>query len=69
MDTTRNFDVDVDPDDYATAAAQDTPTTSRGVQTEADFAAQKASYTAKFAEGNVSVFPSDSDPCHTRCLP
>ena len=43
----------VDTDDYATAAVEDTPTRSRGEQTESDFEAEKASYVAKFDNGDV----------------
>jgi len=46
------YDAEVDADDYAVATAQDTPP-SRGFQSDADFQAQKASYTAKFAHGDI----------------
>ena len=49
------LELDVDTEDYATTAANDTPTASdRTAQSEADFAAQKASYTAKIENGQVS---------------
>lgn len=44
--------IEVDPDDYASTAAGDTPSSvSRTYQSEADFQVQKASYTAKIDGG------------------
>ena len=47
---------DVDADNYATTAAHDTPTdqSSRTAQSDADFEAQRLSYTAKIDTGDVS---------------
>ncbi|KXT18236.1 hypothetical protein AC579_2873 [Pseudocercospora musae] len=45
--------IEVDPDDYAEAAAGDTPSVPRTFQSEADFQVQKASYTAKINQGNI----------------
>ena len=44
--------IDVDADDYAEAAAGDTPSVSRTYQSEADFQAVKAGYSAKIDGGN-----------------
>ncbi|KAK4496752.1 hypothetical protein PRZ48_012735 [Zasmidium cellare] len=46
------FAIEVDADDYAETAAGDTPSVDRTFQSEADFQAQKASYTAKIDNGN-----------------
>lgn len=46
------FAIEVDADDYAETAAGDTPSVPRTFQSEADFQAQKASYTAKVDTGN-----------------
>lgn len=45
--------IEIGADDYADAAAQDTPAVSRTYQSEADFQAQKASYSAKIDGGNT----------------
>lgn len=47
------FAIEVDTDDYAETAAGDTPSVPRTYQSEADFAAIKASYTAKHDNGNL----------------
>ncbi|KAK4575305.1 hypothetical protein LTR86_001158 [Recurvomyces mirabilis] len=39
--------IEVDTDDYADAAAEDTPSVSRTYQSEADFQAQRLAYTAE----------------------
>lgn len=50
-------DLDVDADDYGTAAAEDTPARSRRTeQTEADFEKQRASYTARIENGEVRIY-------------
>lgn len=46
------FAIDIDPDDCAETAAGDTPSVPRTFQSEADFQAQKASYSAKIDTGN-----------------
>jgi hypothetical protein len=47
------FAIEVDADDYAETAAGDAPSNvPRTYQSEADFQAQKASYTAKVQDGN-----------------
>ncbi|KAK1825519.1 hypothetical protein LTR12_000320 [Friedmanniomyces endolithicus] len=46
------FGIEVDADDYAETAAHDTPPVSRTFQSEADFQAQKATYSAKIDIGN-----------------
>lgn len=45
--------IDVSIDHYAETAAGDTPGVPRGYQSEADFQAQKAGYTAKIDDGNT----------------
>jgi len=47
------FAIEVDTDDYAETAAGDAPSVPRTFQSEADFAAIKASYTAKQDNGNL----------------
>lgn len=47
------FAIEVDTDDYAETAAGDTPSVPRTYQSEADFAAIKASYTAKQDKGDL----------------
>ena len=51
-----DLDIDIDADNYATTAAHDTPTdqSSRTAQSDADFEAQRLSYTAKIDTGDVS---------------
>ena len=44
--------IEVDADDYAETAAGDAPDVPRTFQSEADFQAQKSSYSAKFDNGN-----------------
>lgn len=46
------FAIAVDADVYAETAAGDAPSVPRTFQSEADFQAQKASYTAKIDNGN-----------------
>lgn len=46
------LNIDVDADDYAEAAAGDTPSVPRTYQSEADFQQQQASYTAKVDNGD-----------------
>lgn len=45
--------IDVDVDDYAESAAGDAPNVPRTFQSETDFHAQKASYSAKVDDGNL----------------
>lgn len=45
--------IEVDTDDYAETAAGDTPSLPRTFQSEADFQAQKASYSPKIYQGNI----------------
>ena len=52
-DTNELFGIELDTDNYAEAAAEDTPTVSRTYQSEADFQAVKASYIAKQDYGNT----------------
>lgn len=47
------FDISVDADDYADAAAEDTPVVDRTFQSESDFLAVKAAYTARQDGGNL----------------
>lgn len=47
------FAIEVDADDYAETAAGDTPPVSRTFQSEADFQAQKATYSAKIDGGKT----------------
>ena len=59
--------IEVDADDYAETAAGDAPTVSRTHQSEADFEAQKAAYSAKIDNGNhydrlLEAFPSLKAP-------
>ena len=68
------FAIEVDPEDYASTAAADTPAVSRTHQSEADFAKVKASYQAKQDHGDhyaellrtVPLLDSQvvSDPSH-----
>ena len=46
------FAIGVDADDYAETAAHDAPSVSRTFQSEADFQAQRAIYSAKIDIGN-----------------
>lgn len=46
------FDIGIDADDYAEAAAEDAPAVDRTFQSEADFLAIKAAYTARQDGGN-----------------
>ncbi|KAK0255326.1 hypothetical protein B0A54_03192 [Friedmanniomyces endolithicus] len=46
------FAIEVDADNYAETAAHDAPPVSRTFQSEADFQAQKATYSAKIDVGN-----------------
>lgn len=57
------FAIDVDTDDYADAAAEDTPAVDRTFQSEADFAAVKASYTARQDGGDFYSELVQSLPC------
>lgn len=57
------FAIDVDTDDYADAAADDTPVVDRTYQSEADFAAVKASYTARQDGGDFYSELIQSVPC------
>ena len=47
------FAIDVDTDDYAEAAAEDTPAVDRTFQSEADFLAVKAAYSARQDGGDL----------------
>ena len=47
------FAIEVDTDDYAETAAGDTPSVPRTFQSEAEFAAVKASYTARHDNGDL----------------
>lgn len=47
------FDISVDADDYADAAAEDTPVVDRTFQSESDFLAVKTAYTARQDGGNL----------------
>ena len=47
------FDIGVDADDYAEAAAEDAPTVDRTHQSEADFLAVKAAYSARQDGGDL----------------
>jgi hypothetical protein len=46
------FDIGIDADDYAEAAAEDAPAVDRTHQSEADFLAIKAAYSARQDGGN-----------------
>lgn len=59
--------IDVDTDDYTETAAGDTPSVSRTFQSEHNFQAQKASYSAKIDIGNhyaalLVAIPALTDP-------
>jgi len=47
------FDIGVDADDYAEAAAEDAPAVDRTYQSEADFLAVKAAYSARQDGGDL----------------
>ena len=47
------FDIGVDADDYAEAAAEDAPAVDRTFQSEADFLAVKATYSARQDGGDL----------------
>ena len=47
------FDIGVDADDYAEAAAEDAPAVDRTYQSEADFIAVKAAYSARQDGGDL----------------
>ena len=47
------FDIGVDADDYAEAAAEDAPAVDRTFQSEADFLAVKAAYSARQDGGDL----------------
>jgi hypothetical protein len=57
------FAIDVDADDYAEAAAEDTPAVDRTFQSKADFLAVKETYSARQDGGNFYSELIKTVPC------